>query len=271
MSVATAEKLNTRSPEQAEGRENNNEKPTSGAIIDSAKTLDIYHTPEGKMRTRLKNGDHVAAAYVDTGAIIATHESRITDAEIEKSSEVSELINNDENKEADLVGGEQVEESKKEGTFANVFARAFRRITTEFGRESIVTLASAPDIRYEEGNAEAINTAIESGLAFVIPEGIEGDIIAIFREESKAVFADSDERTVDNIFTGAARVMGNGMGIPIRANGKNPTYMYFMYGKTKDQKIPPSATDEVETPQSKLEAANNNTEEDSSTVAANAA
>ena len=107
----------------------------------------------------------------------------------------------------------------------------------------------------EEANIGEIETAITAGLAFVIPEGQKDTIISIIREESSFGMTHSDERAVDNIITGNPREGSNYVGIPLRANEKNPVFMYFLYGTTKEQTEEPpqeettsDLTSEADTP-----------------------
>jgi hypothetical protein len=199
-------------------------------------SLSISRTLQGRRYVELKAGSQVDVNYVDTGAVIATHESKIKDTELRISEIATEYIREGDHKSAEHVVSVALNETQDTAETANVFARAFREITDVFGRESIMQITSRPDISVSEGNAPEITEAIDTGRAFVISDGIKEDVIRIIRKHSRFGITDSQERAVTRLFTGKERISDNFIGIPLRVDTENPVFMYFMIGKTKREK-----------------------------------
>lgn len=209
-------------------------------------TLDVYHTPEGNMFAEAKNGSQLRVDYVDVGAIITPHESKIKDEEVATAGRANQLIDQGQEETAKQLSKDQVEKTKQDAEPVDVFSRVFRAIRSlpGCGRESILSVKSNPDWSIADANAGAVQRSIDTNMAFMIPESLKTEVLRIMSTESNRGVGNSEERSVENILTGNARgekrdttedednAKRNYIGIPVRSKDTNPLFMFFIFGKT---------------------------------------
>lgn len=203
---------------------------------DPQTTLDVYHTPEGEMFAEGKDGQQFRVDYVDTGALIAGHESKMKDEEVAAAGIANEHLEAGDTEAAEAIAEMQLEKSKEQSEPVDVFARVFRKITNEFGRESVLSVKTTPDWSVSDGNAGEVSDAIATNMAYMIPESMKDRVLQIVREASNFGTINSDERAVDNFFTGNPREGSNYIGIPLKSQEKNTVFMYFLFGKSTAEK-----------------------------------
>lgn len=207
------------------------------------------HFENGSRALELLDGQLLEFDYVDTRAIIASHEAVNKDREMRGAKEVHEHITADAYSEAHEVASAHIDETARQAidllrdtphgdTETNdVFARTMRQFTTNHGSNSLLRLRSIPNWSWAEKNQAELATSIKSGLAFAIPKELASDMLATLQEQSSFGMTNSNERTKQTLITGQPRG-GDGpedlyMSIPVTLGDGEVVQLYFLFAATE--------------------------------------
>jgi hypothetical protein len=207
------------------------------------------HFENGTRALELLDGQLLQFDYVDTRAIIASHEAVTKDREMRGAKEVHEYISQDAPIDAHALATEHIDDTAKQAIDVlteqptepesnDVFARTFREFTSKYGSSSLLRLRTIPNWSWAERNQGELTTSLKSGLAFAIPKELAKDMIAILQYQSSFGFSNSNERTKGTFATGKPRGGDDEddlyMSIPVTLGDGEIVQLYFLFADTNN-------------------------------------